>query len=539
MRAISLFFLSIITVGASAQGGRKPRLVVNVVVSQLRYDDLSRYGDKFTEGGFMRFVKEGMIFDESEYDYMQTTTPAGLATLTTGANPSAHGVVNDSWFDYVNNKPVNLIEDPSVAGLECDAGVGRYSPIHVVTPTLGDRLKEESPRSKVITLASDPISAVVMGGQTSDVYWMDTTRCTWISSTAYMHRLPEWVTRYNEQRLPDTYLGYEWRLLNHRESYRNTNYAVIEFEPESRFKKIVAWGGLLKKDIDRDYSRIPYTPAGITLVKDFAKQAIIYEDLGKDEHPDLLNICFDTPRYVCDIFGGESMEREDMLYRMDTELADLLDFIYAQVPEQDVLVVLTSDHGVSDSYDAGWRPRERFNADQFRVIVNGFLCAQYGTGEWVVGYRDRQLYLNRTLIYSQNLSLEEIQNRTAAFALQFSGVSHALTATALSGGSFADGYGKRIQNSFYPKRSGDVVINLMPGWIEEDEQARALSGSLYDYDTHVPLMWLGAGIPACRVRAPADMRDVAPTLARILRISRPVASEGKPIEALVSLIEQQ
>ena len=148
MRAISLFFLSIITVGASAQGVRKPRLVVNVVVSQLRYDDLVRYGDKFTEGGFNRCLREGMTFTESEYDYMQTTTPAGLATLTTGANPSAHGVVNAGWYDYVNNKPVSLADDPSVSGLECDAGVGRYSPLHVVVPTLGDRLKEESPRSK-------------------------------------------------------------------------------------------------------------------------------------------------------------------------------------------------------------------------------------------------------------------------------------------------------------------------------------------------------------------------------------------------------
>ena len=538
MRAISLFFLSIITVGASAQGVRKPRLVVNVVVSQLRYDDLVRYGDKFTEGGFNRFLREGMTFTESEYDYMQTTTPAGLATLTTGANPSAHGVVNAGWYDYVNNKPVSLADDPSVSGLECDAGVGRCSPLHVVVPTLGDRLKEESPRSKVVTVASDPVSAVVMGGQTSDVYWMDTTRCTWISSTAYMRTLPDWVVRYNGQRLADTYLDYEWKLLNHRESYRNESYSVIDFEPESRFRKIAALGFLRRKEISRDYARIPHTPAGITLVKDFAKQAVIYEDLGKDEHADLLNICFDTPRYIGSAFGGGSMEREDMLYRMDTELADLLDFIYAQVPEKDVLVVLTSDHGVSDPFDAGARPRERFNAAQFRVIVNGFLCAQYGSGEWVVGYRDRQLYLNRTLIYSQNLSLEEVQNRTAAFALQFRGVSHALTATALSGGSFAEGYGKRMQNSFYPKRSGDVLINLMPGWIEEDEQARALSGSLYDYDTHVPLMWLGAGIPACRVRAPADMRDVAPTLARILRITRPVASEGKPIEALVSLLEE-
>ena len=196
--------------------------------------------------------------------------------------------------------------------------------------------------------------------------------------------------------------------------------------------------------------------------------------------------------------------------------------------------MLTSDHGSSNTYREQSRiPGGQFNVDQFKLIMNGFLSAQYEPGNWILGYSSRQLYLNREMIYKYGFNLAEVQARAAAFALQFRGVSGALTSTDLQSGAFGRGYGEKIQNSFYPKRSGDVVINLMPGWIEQREHAVSLSGSLYEYDTHIPLLFLGSGVPAAAVERDVELSDVAPTLARIMQIPLPDAVTGKVLEEVV------
>ena len=521
-------FCEICTAGAvETKTGGRPKLIVNIVVSQMRYDYLTRFGANFSDDGFLRFVQKGAHFTSGYYNYMQTLTPVSLATLTTGVNPSMHGVISSRWIDYVTGRVVQLAEDQNVYGLGCDDGLGRYSSRHITLPTLGDKLLGESPRSRVVTVAADPLSAVAMGGKTSSVYWLDPSRGTWISSSGYMSSLPEWIVRYNETRLADFLSENDWSLLLPAESYVNTRSSVIGITANDR----------KRRNETQEYESLLRSPAGNTMVAEFAKQAVINEGLGKDAFPDILNICFDASRWVGERYGDDSREVEDMFYRLDADLADLVGFIVAQIPQEEVLFVLTSDHGVSDPYDRGKRANERFNADQFKVIMNSFLTVQFGEGDWVLDYIDRQLYLNHNLIYQKNLSLEEVQDRAATFALQFRGVSHVLTATAMRNGYFGDSYGQKMQNGFYPRRAGDLMINLMSGWIEEREGVRALPGSMFDYDTHVPLLWFGWKIPALRVSAPVDMTQVAPTLARILQIGRPIASTGETIGALDNLVE--
>ena len=206
---------------------------------------------------------------------------------------------------------------------------------------------------------------------------------------------------------------------------------------------------------------------------------------------------------------------------------------------EEVVVVLTSDHGCSDTYREGGRtPSGRFNTEQFKIIMNGFLSAQYEPGNWVLGYRDRQLFLNREMIYKYGFNLAEVQTRAAAFALQFRGVSAALTSTDMQSGSFARGYGEKMQNGFYPKRSGDLTINLMPGWIEERTGVVSMSGSMYEYDTHVPLVFYGGGIPAAEVERNVSMTSVAPTLARIMRIAVPDAATGEALKEIANDTEK-
>jgi predicted AlkP superfamily pyrophosphatase or phosphodiesterase len=526
-----VFWAFVSQIATAQQTHHKPRLVVNIVVSQLRYDWLARFEDNLSDEGFRRFAAEGMNFTSAYYNYMQTLTPASLATLTTGVNPSIHGVVADRWIDYTTGRVVSLVDDISAQGLDCDPERGRYSSHNIVMPTLGDKLLAESPTSKVITIAADPVSAVVMGGRSSQVYWIDSPRATWVSSTAYMTRLPKWVAEYNKSHPANYYVGYGWSLAKPAKMYVNRINTIFGAD---RSRKISSF----RKGGATDYEALIRTPHGNSLVADFAKRMVINEELGSDEATDILNICFDASRYVGQTYGSGSMEVEDMIYRMDADLAELVRAISERVNPKDVLFVVTSDHGVSDSWDGGGEPLDRFNPSQFKTILNSFLGVQFGGGDWVLNYIDRQVYLNHNLVYINNLSLEEVQNRAAMFALQFRGISHVLTSTAMQNGYFGASYGQRMQNGFYPGRAGDLMLNFVPGWIEERAEGRSLSGSMYDYDTHVPLMMFGWRIPSREVAELVDMTWVAPTLARILHISRPTASDGVTIRELDHIVNK-
>lgn len=527
-----ILLLSLLTTlfALPALAAEKPRLVVNIVVSQLRPDYLDRFATNLTSGaGFGKFFS-GVRFTNSYYNFMQTTTPATLATLTTGADPSVHGVIGEEWIDQTTGNVVGLIDDKSVTSFGSELDEYQYSNINLVVPTLGDRLLEVSPKSKVISIAADPVSSIVMGGLAGEAYWFDSKHGNWTTSTRYQPYSPSWLDNYNDVGLARQLISREWMLERDETSYINTQSNVLEY---GMFRPKASSSAVL------DYGKLRFTPAGNTLVADFAKQVVIYEDLGRDKHTDLLYVCFDATRLAGEKYGPESMEVEDMLYKLDREIGELVQFIEAQFGGVGVLFVLTSDHGASDSFDMSATNRQRFNVQQFKVLMGSFLSATYGGEEdWIKGYTNRQLYLNRQQVYDLRLSLEEVQRRAASFALQFGGTTHILTSEAMQSGYYGEGYGNMIQNGFYPRRSGDLTINLMPGWIEEYSEAtavRATSGSLYDYDTHVPLMMYGCGLPSMEIESYVNMNSLAATIARIIDINRPIASTAQPITEAIQL----
>lgn len=517
-----LILLAIAALTAFGSAAAQPRLIVQIVVGSMRAGDPDRYAANFDEGGFLRLTERGTVYADARYDYLQTTTPVSLATLVTGAMPSTHGVIGPRWVDYTTNRPVGLIDGRK--------GPGAYQRI---APTLGETLLDQMPGSQSVTIAAEAMSAVVMAGRAGEVFWLDSTRCDWVTSPYYADRLPEWIERSNRERYNLSYIGLEWRTLLDKSRYINTRRHDIVLTGRDKREKDETDNGRLK--LTSDYERLLYTPAGNTAVLGLAKQAIAQYRLGADEVPDLLNICLDSPRRIAEAYGPESIEVEDMYYRLDRDLADFLTFLFAQVKDGNVLVVVTSDHGTSPSYDAGQEVAERFNSRQFEVIVNGFLNVRYGTGNWVVACSDKSLWLNHNLIYERGLNLAEVQNEVAIFAMQFSGVSHALAASAMRTSYFGSGYARKMQNSFYPRRSGDVILNLMPGWIEEQERCWSMSGSMYGYDTEVPLIFYGQGAGPLRVNRRVEMTAVAPTLARVAGVREPAASEGTALEEIVDL----
>lgn len=356
------YFLPFLALSATLRttAAEPPRLVVQIVVSSMRAEDLNRYADNFSDEGFLRLVRGGTFYPESHYDYLHTSTPVSLATLTTGANPSVHGIVAERWIDYVNNNVVELIKDRSAMGIDCDAGIGDCSPRNLVAPTLGESLQQSSPKSLVATVALDPASAVVAGGYTRNVFWMDAPRANWITSSFYAETLPVWARKYNLSREILGYIPFAWELKYPRERYRNSQSTVIDLnKPEHLRRKRHRLTSVEPEkpapNVPSGIERMLYTPSGNAVTLAFAKQLLTQMRLGKDTAPDLLNICLDAPRRIAESYGPESIEVEDMYYRLDEELAQFLNYLYAQIAPEEVVVVLTSDHGTSPSYDARHR----------------------------------------------------------------------------------------------------------------------------------------------------------------------------------------
>lgn len=506
----------------------KPRLVVNIVVGSLRAGVLEYYAEGFGEGGFKRLMREGVIFEDAEYDYSLTSTEAGLATFATGAQPSVHGVIGGYWWNHVDGSREVLVADKKSHPVPFSTGSISCSAHRMHAPTLGDMVVATDARSKQVTVAIDPHTAIVLNGKRGVAYWVERNKTFWTTSSAYLKQLPEWVSSYNSEGVNSFYRLGRWTPMGNIINYKNDEVAVVE-GIKGKSTKLLSDVNLSLDDTA--YGQMCYTPAGNKMLLKFASQVVVHEHMGGDDTPDVLNICLDTPRYIAEVYGTESIEYEDMLYRLDADLADFLSYVYALVGSQrQVLVVLTSDHGTAPSYNPqGDVERERFNHRQMEVIVNAFLGARYGSGSYVLGYANNALYLDHELLNSKKLDIAAIQEEVATFLLQLRGVSSAISATALRNTSFGEGRMRLMQQSYHATRSGDVLIDFMPGWMVESSDYRTTSHAGYRYDRSVPLIISGAGIAHQSVERTVSIVEVAPSVAKIIGVESPWASSARPI----------
>ncbi len=517
----------------SAVKAEEPQLVVNIIVGSMRSTDLDRYSEGFGDGGFHRLMRTGTRFTECYADYLPTSTEAGMATLSTGALPSTHGVVSPAWYDRNSKEEVRLCDKPLPENgfMQAAAGIETtYTNAHIAVQTLSEAVTGYSANSRVVTVALDARSAILTAGKDGgECYWLDSAG-NWTTAECYAPELPNWVASYNEDGLNRQFVGGKWYGKYTKNRYRNTMVTDITlYETDSRKKST-------RSNEEPDMTEaMRTTPAGNVAIMEFAKRVVatmLPRKVG--EGCRMLNICLDTPRYIAEKYSPDSAEYEDMLYCLDGTLAEFLTFLYAQVenPSQ-IIVTLASPHGSSpaprgDDGDAG-----TFNSRQFEVIVNAFLSARYGQDSWVAGYRGNALYLNHDVIYRQHKTVAEIEEEVAKFALQFRGVAYAVTASSLQNHFFGSGVARLMQNGFYPRRSGDVVIALTQGRITARDKVVSSSGSQYNYDRHVPLIICGGDVAAGRtVDKRISTESAAPTIASLAGVARPMASDAPTIEGI-------
>lgn len=547
IRRIS-FFLFIICQSAaiSAQGAyippEKPRIVVGIVVEQLRYDQLEKFRDRFGEKGIRRLLNEGTFFKNASYNYMLTQSAPAHATISTGSEPSIHGITSDSWYMPLKNEMIYCTQDTQVDPVGGSYEAGLHSPVNLLSSTFPDELGMASNgRAKIFSVGLRESSAILSAGHAANgVYWYDNVSGTMMTSNWYIDSLPFWVNDFNVLMLSESYLNNPWTLLNEAKDYADclpdSNSFESGFNGRSYFpydlKKMSSKGIINTK---RDYSLLRETPFGNSFTRDFALRLIKEEGLGKDEITDFLSISFAATDYIGHRFGPSSVEAADAILRLDQDIARILDYLNDSIGKKNVLVYFTSAHGISEIpavLEKNRIPTGYFRQNQAMQLLKSYLNAVFGQGDWVKGYFEKQIFLNRVLIEDAKIPLEDIQKKVSRFLIQFSGVSSAYPYSAFEANDFGNGHLKRIVNSFTPQRSGDVIVTLNPGWVEKNDFVTN-HNSPYEYDSHVPLIWYGWTVNRASVTRKVSITDIAATLSSLCKVPFPNACTGEPLNELM------
>ncbi|MEI8226307.1 MAG: alkaline phosphatase family protein, partial [Bacteroidota bacterium] len=421
VRRISVVIILLISVyfKMSAQGAYlppdKPRLVIGIVVEQLKYDQLEKFRDRLGENGIKRLINEWTYFKNASFEYMLTQSAPGHATISTGSEPSFHGITSDNWYLPLKNELIYCTKDINVNPVGGSFEAGLHSPVNLQASTFSDELEMASNKnSKVFGIGLKENSSILSAGHAADgSYWFDNTTGTWMSSTYYIKSLPAWVNDYNAMKFPESYLNSTWSLLRPVKDYSDCLPDSNNFE--TGFNSVNSFPYDLKKlrskkiiNLRNDYSLLRETPFGNSLTTTFAIRLIEKERLGKDDVTDYLSVCYSATDNIGHRFGPSSVEMGDAILRLDEEIKNLLTFVIDSIGKKNVLIYFTSSHGISEIpavLENNRIPAGYFKQNQALQLLRSYLNAVYGEGNWVKGYSERQVFLNRTLIEDARLQL--------------------------------------------------------------------------------------------------------------------------------------
>ncbi|HKH59603.1 MAG TPA: alkaline phosphatase PafA [Flavitalea sp.] len=516
----------------------RPKLVVGIVIDQMRWDFLYRFYDRYAaNGGFKRFLNQGYSCENALIPYTPTLTACGHTAIYTGSVPSIHGITGNAWYDNLLKTTVYCTEDKTVQGVGATGQVGEMSPKNMLVTTICDELRLASNfRSKVIGVAFKDRGGILPAGHSANAaYWYDGGSGNWISSTYYMTELPAWVKDFNAKKLADQYYRRNWSLLYPANTYiqSSSDEKLYESKPLGADNKGFPYS--LEKFIGKNYGAIASTPYGNTLTADMARAAIEAENLGADNVTDILAVSFSSPDYVGHSFGPNSIEIEDTYLRLDKDLGDFFNYLDTKVGKGQYLVFLSADHGVS--HVPGFLKENKIPAGTVSssVIMNRFnpqLKQKFGGDSLIVSMYNYQVHLNHPVIDSLNLNESAIKRWIIDSLSKMEEVSRVVDLAQLGNLPLNSKIKDMIANGYFPKRNGDIQILFKPQWIDGGSMGTT-HGSWSPYDAHIPLLWYGWHIKPGKTNREVYMTDIAPTLAALLRIQMPSGSVGKVIEEIV------
>ncbi len=511
----------------------KPRLVVGVVVDQMRYDYLSRFWDKFGDDGFRRLVTQGFNFKNNHFNYMPTYTGPGHASVYTGTTPRNHGIIGNDWYNKFEEKEVYCAGDPGVQPVGTSSSAGQMSPHRMISTTVADenRLFTQF-KGKTIGIALKDRGAVLPAGHTANAaYWFHGyNEGKWITSSFYMESLPAWVEKFNSSGKAASYLKI-WNTLQDISTYTESGPDQTTFE--GGFSGVTTFPYNLKElaTAGREYELVKITPYGNSLTTDFAIAALEGEKLGQDEFTDFLTVSYSSTDYVGHNFGVNSKEVQDTYLRLDQDLARLMKDLDQKVGKGNYTLFLTSDHGGVDvpSYLTSVKiPAGYFETVKFEADLNSFLKEKFQKDNLIENISNMQIFFNYDSLLENDIEPEYLEQVISHYLLQYPQINNVFTRTQLQSGSFSTGISELVQNGFNQKRSGDVIAVLKPAIISYSKTG-STHGSGFSYDTHAPLIFFGKGITAGSTTSYSEIVDIAPTISALLGISFPNSATGRPL----------
>jgi len=526
--------LSLISIQLNAQ----PKLVVGIVVDQMKQEYLIRFADKYGNDGFKRMMNEGFQARNVHYNYVPTYTAPGHASIYTGTTPSFHGIISNDWYNRDKKGDMYCVEDESVAALGTSGNAGKMSPKNLFANTITDELKLTTNfRSKVVGVSIKDRGAILPAGHNPDAaLWYDSKSGNFISSSWYYSQLPEWVVKFNDKKLVDSYSNQTWNTFLPIEKYVESTADDSPYEQGFKGKDTPTFPYNLKKlrKDNGEFGLIRYTPFGNQLVLELAKDALVGENMGEDEITDFLAISLSSTDYIGHNFGPNSIEIQDTYIRLDRQLADLFQTLDTKVGKDNYLVFLTADHGVVANpifLTDNKLPGGYINAKEINKTFSEAVEMKFSTFDIVENISNDQVFLNNEKIEELNLDKEMVERELLKMIILSDPILEGLTGTDLSRFDYHTALRTTLQNGFNKERSGDILYLRKPGYLYQGYGTKGAShGSSYTYDTHVPLLFYGANIKKGSTVKKYYITDIAPTLSFLMNITLPNATvAGVPI----------
>jgi predicted AlkP superfamily pyrophosphatase or phosphodiesterase len=527
LSSILLLLLAISSFGQN-KTTPQPKLVVGIVVDQMRWDYLYRYYNRYTQDGFKRLMAEGFNCQNTYLNYVPSYTAPGHATIFSGAVPAIHGIVGNDWIE--NNTRQYCTADKTVQSIGGSYAAGMMSPRKMKTTNIGDELRLSTNfRSRVFGIALKDRGAIFPAGHSANgAFWFDDSTGNFISSSFYGTTLPNWLNKFNDKRWTDTLLQKNWETLYPIASYTqsiadNNSYEHLQKgETNPTFPHIVA---------ANTYKQIRSLPAGNTLTFKLAKALIRGEDLGQKEVTDMLCISLSSTDYIGHAYAPNAVEVEDMYLRLDRDIASFLRYLDKEIGEGNYTVFLSADHG--GAHNASFledkkMPAGTLSEQELKVNLNQFLKKRFKTDSLVIAVINYQVVLNETLIEQKKLNRQAIKASIIHQCKKQEGIAQVIDLENLYQSNLPSFLRELLQNGYYAGRSGVIGIIYQPAWYSDGKKGTT-HGTWNPYDTHIPLLWYGWGIPQGESFQRFDVTDIATTLAALLHMQAPNGANGKVI----------
>lgn len=513
----------------------RPKLVVGIVIDQMRYDYLHKFEKFYTEDGFKRIMKGGSNFTFAHYNYVPTYTGPGHTSIYTGTTPYYHGIISNDWYSRRTNSFVNCVEDDTVRTVGEMTKEGKASPKRLFTTTITDQMKiATNGQCRIYSISLKDRAAILPGGHNADeVYWYSPESGKFITSSFYTNSLPQWVIRFNGNNLPGKLFQNDWELLLPGEDYALSSPDNAPWEDDVFSEGKTTFPHSFENVMNKKYDLIESTPFGNELLLQFAKELIKNEKPGSSGYTDFLAISFSSTDYIGHAYGPNSVEIEDTYLRLDRQLADLFNTLDEYAGKGNYLLFLTADHGAAETI--GFRQNKHIPAGSFdenacHDSIKSFAKRKFGTDDLIINFSNYQIYLDNELMDKNHLNTTDVENEFGEYLQdEFPEIDKIFLRHDLRHLSATRIPYNFILNGFNTYRSGNIEFSLKPGYLDGHVKYGTTHGTSYPYDTHIPLIFYGWNVPAKEINTPVYIVDIAATIADLLGITEPSGCIGIPI----------